>query len=145
MKDLEVNNYLFQEIGRNIMETILNRDNAKHIWDLMKLKYQGLTRVKQAQLQSLQRDFEIFHMSEGKGIDTYFACTIIIANKMKTHGERMNEIITNKKILRSMTSKYDTVVCSIKESKNLDTLTIYELQSNLIVHEQRMNAHVEEE
>jgi hypothetical protein len=31
LKDLKVKNYLFQAIDRTIMETILNRDTAKHI------------------------------------------------------------------------------------------------------------------
>ncbi|XP_042973054.1 uncharacterized protein LOC122304854 [Carya illinoinensis] len=44
-----------------------------------------------------------------------------------------------------MTSKFDYVVCSIEESKDLETLTRDELQSNLLVHEQRMNSHVLEE
>jgi hypothetical protein len=36
LKDLKVKNYLFQAIDRTIMETILNRGTAKHIWDSMK-------------------------------------------------------------------------------------------------------------
>ncbi|KAJ0037601.1 hypothetical protein Pint_23162 [Pistacia integerrima] len=44
-----------------------------------------------------------------------------------------------------MTSKFDYVVCSIEESKDINTLTIDELQSSLIVHEQRISSHVEEE
>ncbi|CAL8136224.1 unnamed protein product [Prunus armeniaca] len=48
LKDLKVKNYLFQAIDRNIMETILVKDTAKQIWDSMKLKYQGSTRVKRA-------------------------------------------------------------------------------------------------
>ncbi|XP_068663053.1 uncharacterized protein [Aristolochia californica] len=40
-----------------------------------------------------------------------------------------------------MTSRFNYVVCSIEESNNLDTLTIDELQSSLLVHEQRMNEH----
>ena len=34
--DLKVKNYLFQAIDWTSMETILNRDTAKHIWDSMK-------------------------------------------------------------------------------------------------------------
>ena len=48
LKDLKVKNYLFQAIDRTIMEMILNKDTAKHIWDSMKQKYQGSTRVKRA-------------------------------------------------------------------------------------------------
>ena len=36
-------------------------------------------------------------------------------------------------------------MCSIEESKDTTILTIDELQSNLLVHEQRMSSHVEEE
>lgn len=35
-------------------------------------------------------------------------------------------------------------MCSIEESNDLDALTIDELQSSLLVHEQRMKAHVVE-
>lgn len=38
-----------------------------------------------------------------------------------------------------MTSKYNYVVCSIEESKDIDELSLDELQSSLLVHEQKMN------
>ena len=60
---------------------------------------------------------------------------------MKIHGENMQQVAIIEKILRSMTSRFDYVVCSFEESNNLDTLTIDELQSSLLVHEQRMNGH----
>ena len=50
LKDLKTKNYLFQEIDRSILEIILNKDTAKDIWDSLKQKYQGTTRVKRAQL-----------------------------------------------------------------------------------------------
>ena len=50
LKDLKVKNYLFQVVDRHIIETILNKETAKAIWDSMRLKYQGSTKVKRAQL-----------------------------------------------------------------------------------------------
>lgn len=135
LKDLKVKNYLFQAIDRTIMETILNKSTAKHIWDSMQQKYQGLTKVKRAQLHALRRDFEVLQMREGEKVDKYFACTLAITNKMKTHGERIEPVVIIEKILRSMTPRFDYVVCSVKESNNLVTLTIDELQSSLLVHE----------
>ncbi|XP_070673185.1 uncharacterized protein [Malus domestica] len=41
LKDLKIKNYLFQSIDRAILETILQKDTSKHIWDSMKKKYQG--------------------------------------------------------------------------------------------------------
>ncbi|KAJ9563755.1 hypothetical protein OSB04_008915 [Centaurea solstitialis] len=64
---------------------------------------------------------------------------------MKAHGKDMSETTITEKILRSMVSKFDYVVCSIEESNDLDTMTIDELQSSLLVHEQRMRGHGEEE
>lgn len=80
-------------------------------------------------------------MKEGESVDAYFARTLIIANKMKIHGENMQQVVIIEKILRSMTSKFDYVVCLVEESNNLDTFTFDELQSSLLVHEQRMNGH----
>ena len=101
----------------------------------MKQKYQGSTRVKRAQLQALRKEFKVRQMKEGESVDAYFTRTLIIANKMKIHGENMQQVVIIEKILRSMISNFDHVVCSVEESNNLDTLTIDELQSSLLVHE----------
>ena len=78
-------------------------------------------------------------MKIGESVDDYFGQTLIIANKMGIHGEKMDDVVINEKILRSMTPKYDYVVCSIEESNDLDALSIDELQSSLMVHEQRIS------
>lgn len=145
VKDLKAKNYLFQAIERSILETILCKDTSKAIWDSMKQKYQGSTKVKRAQLQALRREFELLGMKESETVDEYFQRTLTIANKMKMHGEKMQEIVIVEKILRSMTAKFNYVVCSIEEGNNVATLTIDELQSSLLVHEQRMRGYKEEE
>ncbi|XP_042450656.1 uncharacterized protein LOC122035309 [Zingiber officinale] len=52
---------------------------------------------------------------------------------------------TAKHIWDSMKQKFDYVVCSIEKSNNLDILSLDELQSSLLVHEQRMNRHGNDE
>ncbi|MCH86730.1 retrovirus-related Pol polyprotein from transposon TNT 1-94 [Trifolium medium] len=131
-------NYLFQAIDRTILETILNRDSAREIWESMRQKYQGSTKVKRAQLQALRREFEIFAMKDNESVDDYFSRTLAIANKITAHGERMDQIKVVEKVLRSVTSKFNYVVCFIEEFNDVTALTIDELQSSLLVHEQRM-------
>lgn len=145
LKDLKAKNYLFQAIDRTVLETILNTDTAKSIWDSLKQKYQGTARVQRAQRQALRKEFEVLHMEVGESVNEYFARTLTIANKMRVHGEKMEDIVVIEKILRSMTSKFDYVVWSIEESNDLDTLSIDMLQSSLLVHEQRMNGHLADE
>ena len=52
---------------------------------------------------------------------------------MRCHGEEMRDVTIVEKILRSLTDKFNYIVCSIEESKDTNTLTIDELQSSLIV------------
>ncbi|XP_068336582.1 uncharacterized protein [Pyrus communis] len=84
-------------------------------------------------------------MKAGETVNDYFGRTLVIANNMRLHGERMEDVVIIEKILRSMTSKYDYVVCSIEESNDLDALSIDELQSSLLVHEQRVSRQVVDE
>jgi hypothetical protein len=138
LQDLKVKNYLFQAIDRSILETILNRDTAIDIWDAMKRKYQGSTKVKRAQLQALRREFEVLAMKDSETVDEYFGRTLAIANRMTSHGERMEQVTVVEKILRSMPVRFNYVVCSIEESNDVTSLSVDELQSSLLVHEQRM-------
>ncbi|XP_037494381.1 uncharacterized protein LOC119370393 [Jatropha curcas] len=145
LKDLKAKNFLFQALGRSVLETILKKDTAKDIWDSLKQKYHITTRVKRAQLQALRKEFEILHMNTGETVNEFIARTLTIANKMKANGEDKGDAIVVEKILRSMTPKFNYIVCSIEESKDTSMLTIDELQSSLLVHEQRMNSQNEEE
>nr|XP_034931745.1 uncharacterized protein LOC118062152 [Populus alba] len=128
----------WQAIDRSILETILSKDTSKQIWDSMKKKYQGSSRVKRSQLQALRRDFETLQMKDGESVTEYCAKTMGISNKMRFHGEKMNDTVIVENILRSLLSKFDYVACSIEESKDIEALSLYELQSSLLVHEQKM-------
>ncbi|KAK0592913.1 hypothetical protein LWI29_027662 [Acer saccharum] len=140
LKDLKAKNYMLQAIDRTILETILEKNTSKQIWDSMKKKYQGTTRVKRAQLQALRKDFETLHIKPRESVDDYFSRTMTIASKMKLHGKKMANVTVVEKILRSMTTKFNYVVCSIEESNDIDILSIDELHSSLLVHEQRFKS-----
>ncbi|XP_057982379.1 uncharacterized protein LOC131167602 [Malania oleifera] len=139
LKYLKAKNYRFQAIDPPILETILSKETSKDIWDSMKKKYQGSIRVKRAQLQALRRDFEALQMKDGESITSYCTWTMEIGNKMRFHGEKMDDVTIVEKILHSLTPTFDYVVCSIEESKDIDAFSLDELQSSLLVHEQKMN------
>jgi RNase H-fold protein (predicted Holliday junction resolvase) len=145
LKDLKAKNYLYQAIDRSILETILVRNTSKDIWDSMKQKFGGSTKVKRAQLQALRRDFEVLNMKIGETVTEYFARTLSIANKMHAYGETLTQATIVEKILRSLTPRFNYVVCAIEESNDVSTITVDELQSSLLVHEQRMRSQREEE
>ncbi|GAU23238.1 hypothetical protein TSUD_172660 [Trifolium subterraneum] len=145
LKDLKAKNYLFQSIDRAIIETILDKSSSKAIRDSMKQKFQGSTKVKRAQLQALRGEFENLRMKEDESVSGYFGRVLSTVNKMKIQGEVMEQNIVVEKILRSMTSKFNYVVCAIEEANNVETLSIDELQGSLLVHEQKMKPLKEED
>ncbi|XP_074556816.1 uncharacterized protein LOC141812704 [Curcuma longa] len=142
LKDLKAKNYLFQAIDRSILETILCKDTAKDIWDSMKKKYQGTTRAKRQQLQALRSEFEMLRMKSGESVSEYFSRTMTIVNKMRILGDKTEDVLIIEKILRSMTPKFNFVVCAIEEANDVSTLSIDELQE---VIEDEEEAEVEEE
>ncbi|XP_025014648.1 uncharacterized protein LOC112536237 [Ricinus communis] len=100
---------------------------SKHIWDCMKKKYQGSIRAKRQQLQALRSEFEILRMKSGESVTDYFSRTMAIVNKMRIHGDRTYDVAVVEKILRSMTPKFNFVVCSIEEDHVIEELSIDEL------------------
>ncbi|KAF1899788.1 hypothetical protein Lal_00019920 [Lupinus albus] len=80
----------------------------------MKKKYQGSSRVKRAQLQALRRDFKTLQMKESETVTDYCSRVMGIANNMRIYGEKMGNTLIVEKILRSLTPKFDYVVCSMK-------------------------------
>nr|GEX91729.1 hypothetical protein [Tanacetum cinerariifolium] len=109
LKDLKAKNYLFQAIDRSILETILNKATSKVIWDSMKKKYQGSTRARRQQLQALRSEFDTIRMKPDEPVSE--GVTVV------------------EKILRSLTTKFNFVVCAIEESKDVNKLSLEELQS----------------
>jgi len=82
LKDLKTKSYLFQEIDRIMLDTILEKDTSKKIWDSMKKKFERNAREKRSHLQALCKDFETLEMRSGGGVTEYFSRFMTVANKM---------------------------------------------------------------
>lgn len=50
-------------------------------------------------------------MKDGESVDEYFARTLEIANKMKAEGKKMDQMVIDEKILRSITSQKSVTWC----------------------------------
>ncbi|XP_016690508.1 uncharacterized protein [Gossypium hirsutum] len=145
LKDLKAKNYLFQAIDRSIMETILCKDTSKQIWDSMERKYQGSTRARRQQLQALRTEFEMLRMNSGELVTNYFSRMMAIVNKLQIHGDKTGDTAIVEKILQSLTSKFNYVVCAIEEANDIEELSIDELQGSLLVHEKKLQHQDQEE
>ena len=68
LKDSKAKNYIFQTIDRSILDTILCKETSKMIWDFMKKKYQGSTRIKRQQFHALRTEFELLRMKSRESV-----------------------------------------------------------------------------
>ncbi|KAL8123000.1 hypothetical protein AgCh_011102 [Apium graveolens] len=103
----------------------------------MRRKYQGNESVKRAQLQALRREFEVLEMKNGESVTDYISRVMLVANNMRNLGEDMKDVKIVEKVLRTLNEKFNYIVCSIEESMDIDVLFVDELQSSLVVHEQK--------
>lgn len=84
-------------------------------------------------------------MKQGESVNDYFGRVMIIVDDMRNYGEKMDDIKIVEKILRTLTDKWNYIVCSTEESKDIDTLSVDALQSSLMVHEQKFKKEGGEE
>lgn len=111
----------------------------------MKAKFQGNERVQNAQLQRMKREFEILEMKNSESVTAYFSRVMVVANDMRNLGEDMPYAKVVEKVLRTLSDRFTYIVCVIEESKDIKKLSIDELQSSLLVHEQKFKKKENEE
>jgi hypothetical protein len=83
----------------------------------------------------------VLEMKQGETVTSYFGRVMLVANDMRNLGESIPDEKIVEKILRTLTEKYNYIVYSIEESKDINHLSVDELQSSLLVHEQKFKRH----
>ena len=78
-----------------------------------------MDKVKTSKLQILRRDFETLLMKDTYLVDSFYTHVIDMLNKIKSHGETIEDINVVEKVLRSLPPKFNTPVVTLEESKDL--------------------------
>ena len=102
--------------------------------EILKLSNKGVDKAHKSKLQSLRREYERCEMSNSKIVGQYFSHVTNLVNKMRVYGEKTPYSKVVEKILHSMPMKYDHVVTKILESRDIDTMTITQLQGSIESH-----------
>ncbi|XP_019451831.1 PREDICTED: uncharacterized protein LOC109353929 [Lupinus angustifolius] len=129
--------FIHQCVDRANFEKISAASCSKEAWEILEKNYSGGKKIKNVRLLTLKRQYELMQMDEKESIAEYLNRLRGLVNQMKGCGETLMEQHVVEKILRTLHPKFDHVVAAIEEAKDLDNLTIDELQGSLEVHEQR--------
>lgn len=128
---------IYQALDDDAFEKISDATSAKEAWDKLQTSHKGEDKVKKVCLQTLRGEFESLHMKELESIFDYFSRILIVSNQLKRNGEKLQDVRIMEKILRSVDPKFEHIVMIIKETKDLETMTIEQLQGSLQAYEEK--------
>ncbi|KAL0325502.1 UNVERIFIED_CONTAM: hypothetical protein Sradi_5119500 [Sesamum radiatum] len=121
-----------------MFEKITNESKAKNAWDFLKNSEVGCEKVKKVRLQTLRAEFESLLMKENESLTDYFTRVLVVVNQMKQLGEKLMGVKIVEKILHLLNATFNYVVVAIEEAKDIECMSIDELNRSLIAHEERI-------
>ena len=86
-------------VGRVSFERVAEATTSKEAWKILTTIYKGVERVKRIRLQNLRGDLEAAQMKDEEKISDYYSRLLLIVNKMRRNGEKMEDIRVMEKLL----------------------------------------------
>ncbi|GAU48358.1 hypothetical protein TSUD_282610 [Trifolium subterraneum] len=136
-------NALFNGVDKNMFRLIKMCKIAKEAWDILKTTQEGTAKVKISRLQILTRKFENLKMKEDESVHDFYMNVMDFANSFDDLGEKMSDEKIVRKILRSLTKKFDMKVIAMEEAQDISTMRVDELIGSLQTYESSVNERIE--
>ncbi|GAA0154757.1 hypothetical protein LIER_37960 [Lithospermum erythrorhizon] len=78
-------------------------------------------------------------IKKSETIEDYFNRVTTDSNMLRSNGEQIPEVKIVEKVLRTLNDKFTYIVVSIEQSNDIETITVDELQSTLVMHAHKFN------
>ncbi|GAU46623.1 hypothetical protein TSUD_284710 [Trifolium subterraneum] len=134
-KDSKALFLIHQCVDSKVFEKIADATTSKDAWDILQKSYGGDAKVKKLKLQALKRQFELLEMKNDEAVAEYFTRVETLTNQMKNCGSTLSEEEMVEKVLRTLTHKFDHIVVTIEQTKDLSEIKMEDLQNTLEAHE----------
>nr|GEW50341.1 DUF4219 domain-containing protein/UBN2 domain-containing protein [Tanacetum cinerariifolium] len=126
---------LYNALRKKEYERIFMCNMAKDVWNLLIITHQGNKKVKDNKIDLFVQKYKEFVIFDDETIDYDFARFNTIITSLKALDESFSSRNHVRKFLRAFPTKWRPKVTATKESKDLSTLPLDELVSNLKVYE----------
>ncbi|VFQ63968.1 unnamed protein product, partial [Cuscuta campestris] len=128
-------NILYCAVNPDDYRKISCCSTAKEMWDKLEITYEGTDQVREAKIDFLTHEYELFHMKENEKIDDMFERFSKIVNDLHALKKTYTDKELVRKILRSLTPEWRSKADSIQESIGITSVTIDGLRGNLKTYE----------
>ncbi|XP_019238530.1 PREDICTED: uncharacterized protein LOC109218606 [Nicotiana attenuata] len=113
-KDQQALTLIHQCLDDAMFEKVADATTSKEAWEVLQNSPQGVGKVRKS-----------------------------VVNQLRRYGEDIKDVRVVEKILRTLTPKFDFVVCAIEESKDLDSMMVEQLEGSLQAHEEKIKRRQE--
>ncbi|VFR03096.1 unnamed protein product [Cuscuta campestris] len=117
-------NMLYCAVNPDDYRKISCCSTAKEMWDKLEVTYEGKDQVREAKIDFLTQEYEMFRMKEHEKIDDMFDRFSKIVNDLHALKRTYTDKDLVRKILRSLTSEWRSKADAIYESIGTSNVTI---------------------
>ncbi|VFQ85600.1 unnamed protein product [Cuscuta campestris] len=128
-------NMLYCAVNPDDYRKISCCSTAKEMWDKLEVTYEGTDQVREAKIDFLTEEYEMFRMKEHEKIDDMFDRFSKIVNDLHALKKTYTDRDLVRKSLRSLTSEWRSKADAIYESIGTSNVTIDGLRGNLKTYE----------
>ncbi|VFQ79754.1 unnamed protein product [Cuscuta campestris] len=148
-KKMELNakaiNMIYCGVNADDYRKISRCETAKQMWEKLKVTYEGTAQVREAKIDHLTHEYELFSMKENEKIEEMFERFSNIINPLNLLGKTYTNRELVRKVLRSLSPKWRSKVDAIEEGRDFQATTYDALRGNLITYETTQLSKVVEE
>ncbi|XBI97710.1 hypothetical protein VPH35_018033 [Triticum aestivum] len=137
-KDRQAASAIYSVMPMYVLQHLIAKATAKEVWDTLKLMLEGHTRVKEANLQTLLRNYETLVMGDDESVDAFASRVATLVNRIRALGENLTEALVVRRFLRAAPPRYLQIVTAIEQCVDLATLSIDDLVGRYKAHDERM-------
>uniref|UniRef100_A0A8R7P947 Retrovirus-related Pol polyprotein from transposon TNT 1-94 n=1 Tax=Triticum urartu TaxID=4572 RepID=A0A8R7P947_TRIUA len=130
---------ILRGLPTDVLLAVGEKENAKEAWDAIATQRLGATRVREANAQKLQRDFESIAFRDGETIDDFSLRLSGIVSGLRALGDTLEESKVVAKFLRVVQPQFAQVAIAIKTLLDISTLSLDEVTGRLRVVQERLD------
>ncbi|XP_059650726.1 uncharacterized protein LOC132296552 [Cornus florida] len=135
--DSKAKHVLFCALRQQEFTRFKSCKTTKEMWDSLQVAHEGNKVIKENKIQLQKVQYEVCKIEDRETIAEYMFRINNLVKNMRALGEDIKDVDVCKKILRSLTSRFNPKV-TILEDKDLSKVKIDEFQASLTAYEMRI-------